>query len=75
MAEELKEAGGASAVPEATPAEPKESRFAELEALQQEIERRIRDNKRFLERFLDDDFNEDEEADIAEDEGEDFEEL
>ena len=39
MTEETKEEGCGAA-------EAKESRFAELEALQQEIERRIRDNKR-----------------------------
>jgi len=75
MAEEQKKEGGAPTAPETASVEPKESRFADLEALQQEIERRIRDNKRFLERFLDDDFSEDGEEDVAEDEGEDFEEL
>ncbi len=50
------------------------SRFPELDELQREIERRIRDNQRFLAGFMDDDF-------VAEDEGEDddtegdFEEL
>jgi hypothetical protein len=41
--------------------------------LQREVEKRIRDNRRFLENFLDDGFkDEDEEAD---DEDEPFEEL
>lgn len=49
--------------------------FPELEELQQEIGRRIRDNKRFLERFLDEDFTDDEEAEGGGDEEEDLEEL
>ena len=48
-------------------------RFKDLEVLQQEVEKRIRDNRRFLERFLDEDF--DEEDDPDEDEEEAFEEL
>jgi hypothetical protein len=50
------------------------SPFADLDELQQEIDKRIRDNKRFLEKFLDDDFMEEEEGG-AEDESEEFEEL
>lgn len=76
MSEELKQNGTAPA--ESDPpaaAEKKGKLFPELEELQQEIDRRIRDNKRFLERFLDEDFNDDEEAEDAEDEGEDLEEL
>lgn len=47
-------------------------RFGDLEALQQEVEKRIRDNQRFLERFMDDDFDEEE----GPEEGEEiFEEL
>ena len=68
MAEEPKENGAATE-------EKKGTLFPELEELQQEIERRLRDNKRFLERFLDEDFTDEEEAEGAEDEGEDFEEL
>lgn len=67
MSEEPKEDGAA--------AERKGKLFPELEELQLEIERRLRDNKRFLERFLDEDFKDDEEAEDGEDEGEDFEEL
>lgn len=48
-------------------------RFPELEEIQREVERRIRDNKRFLERFMDEDFSEEEEE--TDGEGEDFEEL
>lgn len=36
------------------------SRFPELDELQRDIERRIRDNQRFLDRFLDDDFKDEE---------------
>jgi len=76
MAEETKEGEDAPTSAESAPvAVPKEGRFADLEALQQEIERRIRDNKRFLERFLDEDFKEDGEEDEEDDGGEDFEEL
>jgi hypothetical protein len=50
------------------------SPFADLDELQQEIERRIRDNKRFLEKFLDDDFPDEEDGGTEEDSGE-FEEL
>ncbi len=63
----------------AVPADPPEpepaasSRFPELDALEKEIARRLRDNQRFLERFLDDNFV-DEEAD-GEDEGPEGEEL
>lgn len=51
-----------------------EKRFADLDQLQQEIARRIKDNQRFLERFLRDDFEEEE---GEEDPGaeEDYEEL
>jgi hypothetical protein len=50
------------------------SRFPELDELQREIERRIRDNQRFLAVFMDDDFVAEEEGndEAAED---DFEEL
>jgi hypothetical protein len=76
MSEELQQNGAAPAASEAPAVEEKKGQlFPELEELQQEIDRRIRDNKRFLERFLDEDFNDDEEAEDGEDEGEDFEEL
>lgn len=52
----------------------KTSRFADLEVLQQEVDRRLRDNRRFLDRFLDEDFvDEDEQTEDEEDP--DFEEL
>lgn len=56
--------------------EEKQERFPELAQLQREVERRIRDNRRFLERFRDDDFEEmEEEEEGGEDEGDSFEEL
>lgn len=51
----------------------REERFRDLETLQQEVEKRIRDNQRFLERFLEDDFDEDE--DEGDGDEEIFEEL
>jgi hypothetical protein len=56
-------------------AEAEKSPFADLDELQQEIDKRIRDNKRFLEKFLDDDFLEEEEGGLEEEEHGDFEEL
>lgn len=59
--------------------EPKEippegcSRFSELDELQQEIAHRIKDNQRFLEGFLAEDYDDD--ADDVEDDSHDFEEL
>ena len=50
-------------------------RFAELDELQREVARRIQDNQRFLQHFLDDDFDEPEEADEVADPEDDFEEL
>jgi hypothetical protein len=76
MAEELKQNDAAPPEGDASATEEKKGKlFPDLEELQQEIDRRIRDNKRFLERFLDEDFNDEEEAEADEDEGEDFEEL
>lgn len=49
-----------------TPARPE--RFPELAALEEEIRRRLRSNQRFLERFLDEEFVDDEAE--AEDNGE-----
>ncbi len=49
-------------------------RFPELLELQEEIERRIRDNQRFLDRFFDEDFVDEPEPE-DENEGEDEEEL
>ncbi len=52
-------------------------RLSEMELLQREVERRLRDNQKFLERFLDEDYEEDgEDSDGEEGEdGEVFEEL
>jgi Mn-dependent DtxR family transcriptional regulator len=47
------------------------SRFSELDELQREIAQRIKDNQRFLEGFLAEDYDEDE----SEDDHPDFEEL
>lgn len=49
------------------------SRFSELDELQQEIAHRIKDNQRFLEGFLAEDYDDD--ADDVEDDSHDFEEL
>ena len=57
--------------PEATPPVEK-SRFSELDELQREIAQRIKDNQRFLEGFLADDY---EDEDEAGDDDTDFEEL
>ena len=46
--------------PENVPAAPPGERFRELAELEQEISRRLRSNQRFLERFLDEDFVDDE---------------
>ena len=48
------------------------SRFPEMDELQSDINRRIRDNQKFLDRFMDDDFVED---DVEDDDDEVFEEL
>ncbi len=56
---------------ESPPAE--SSRFSELDELQREIALRIKDNQRFLEGFLAEDYAD--EADEDEDENIDFEEL
>ena len=50
------------------------SKFPEMDELQSEIDRRIRDNQKFLDHFLDQDYIE-EEDDDEEDDGEIFEEL
>lgn len=59
---------------ETAPAPPV-SRFPELESLQQDIERRIRDNHKFLERFLDDDYVDEDAIEEDDEAPEDFEEL
>jgi Mn-dependent DtxR family transcriptional regulator len=58
--------------PESTP-QIEKSRFSELDELQREIAQRIKDNQRFLEGFLADDYDDD--ADEIEDDDTDFEEL
>lgn len=54
-----------------------ESRYPDLDLLQQDVSRRLRDNQRFLDHFLDEDFMD--ELDVDEDEADidpdDFEEL
>jgi len=58
--------------------EVKEERFPELAELQEKTQRRLRSNQRFLERFMDEDFDaldDDDLADDDDDEPEQFEEL
>ncbi|NIQ93695.1 MAG: hypothetical protein GWO11_05675 [Desulfuromonadales bacterium] len=62
--------------PETAAGENKEtSRFAELDELQAEIQKRIRDNERFLDRFMDENYKDDEDEPDEDDDGEIFEEL
>ena len=56
--------------PEVTP--PASSRFSELDELQREIAQRIKDNQRFLEGFLADDYADEDEGG---DDDTDYEEL
>ena len=54
--------------------EKKAERFPELAELEEKIQRRLRSNQRFLERFMDEDFDEmvdDEDVDGSNDEDED----
>jgi hypothetical protein len=62
--------------PEIAGSEPA-SRYPDLDQLQQDVSRRLRDNQRFLDHFLDDDFMDelDTEGDELEVDPEDFEEL
>jgi hypothetical protein len=58
--------------------EVKEERFPELAELQEKTQRRLRSNQRFLERFMDEDFDDlddDDLDDSDDDEPEQFEEL
>lgn len=58
--------------------EVKEERFPELAELQEKTQRRLRSNQRFLERFMDEDFDDlddDELDDGDDDDPEQFEEL
>ena len=68
------QAGPAPEVPaeDAAP-RPVDERFRELAELEQEIRRRLRSNQRFLERFLDEDFTDDEGSDEEEASGDDEE--
>jgi len=57
-----------------TEAATKPERFPELAELGEKIQRRLRSNQRFLERFMDEDFDEmvdDEDVDASNDEDED----
>lgn len=65
-------------VADETAENPSTSRFPELDELQSDVSRRIRDNQKFLDRFMDDEFIDDDPETTNEgDEGspEDFEEL
>ena len=56
---------------------PSTSRFPELDELQSDVSRRIRDNQKFLDRFMDDEFIDDD-PETTEDDSDpedDFEEL
>jgi len=52
-----------------------QDRLADLDELGQQVQRRIRSNQRFLERFLDEDFEDDEDLPEADDPEEEQEEL
>ena len=57
---------------------PTTSRFPELEELQNDVSRRIRDNQKFLDRFMDDEFIDDDPETTEkgdDDTPEDYEEL
>lgn len=60
-----------------TEANETESRYPDLDVLQQEINRRLRDNQKFLDHFLDDDFMDelDQEEQESPADPDDFEEL
>ena len=56
----------------------KKERFPELAELQEKTQRRLRSNQRFLERFMDEDFDDLDDDDLVDgddDEPEQFEEL
>ena len=57
------------------PAEAPAGRFADLDLLQDEVAKRIRDNQRFLDHLLDDDYSDEEDAPDVEPDPADFEEL
>ncbi|MBE0576046.1 MAG: hypothetical protein IH613_09135 [Desulfuromonadales bacterium] len=63
-----------------TAVEERKERFPELAELEEKIQRRLRSNQRFLERFLDEDFDDmvdddDEGSNAEEDEPDQLEEL
>lgn len=72
MSEDENNEVGAESTPEEETATP--SRFPEMDELQQNIARRIRDNQKFLDHFMDKDFVDDDAEDDDDDE-EMFEEL
>jgi len=61
---------------ESAPVPEKEERFPELAELEEKIQRRLRSNQRFLERFMDEDFDvlEDDDEDVVIDDEPDQEE-
>ncbi len=65
--------------PQPSESEAKETRFPELAELEEKIQRRLRSNQRFLERFMDEDFDEldDDDVDINvdDDDSDQMEEL
>ena len=65
-------------VTEQAEVEVKEERFPELAELQEKTQRRLRSNQRFLERFMDEDFDDLDDDDLGDgddNEPEQFEEL
>lgn len=76
MSEEDKTDNSNEAPPagESEPSPAPASRFPEMDELQSEIERRIRDNRKFLDHFMDTDFVDDEDEE-DDDEDDIFEEL
>jgi len=73
--EQRPETGNDTTPPQSEGTEPTllAARFPELAEIEREVAARIRDNQRFLERFMDEDFAEEEEP--PGDEDGDFEEL
>ena len=65
--------------PQQPETETKEERFPELAELEEKIQRRLRSNQRFLERFMDEDYEDlddnGDDSDGGEDEAEQMEEL
>ena len=65
--------------PEQPETEVRQERFPELAELEEKIQRRLRSNQRFLERFMDEDFDalddDDVDSNVDEDEPDQMEEL